>query len=338
VRERSQAAPPPACGAACDLTLTGWSATSPLVTARWDHATFAAETPAGAFLYVLGGATDAPMLDVERAAIHPDGTLGAFSSVAALPTFISGAGVVQVGRAVVLAGGRDSISSAQTFVAVVADDGGVSVTPGPPLGTARDHLTLSYRDGFVYAVGGRHQVYNAQENTIVTFSDAVERAPFDGATLGAFEALAPLPLTLGSQGSFLAGDDLYLLGGTTDSPGAGPGERADVLHAPFAAGGTIGAFAVAGAFVAPRQGFATFAASGRAFAIAGEEGSDDVKVASLHGDGTLGAFSPLPALPAARGHAHQAPVYGSFVYLAGGVLDNVPRSDVFIGTLSAPQP
>jgi hypothetical protein len=325
------------CAGAC--TIASWTPTAPLLKPRRDHATFIAETPAGAFLYVAGGGDlDGAFDDVERAAIHADGTLGPFAVVATLPGFSYAAGMAQVGRGVVLAGDWNDISEPHTYVGVVADDGGIAFTSGPPLSVARHALTVSAHGGFVYAVGGVHQHYDDQmENTVVAYSAVIERAPFDGATLGPWAQVDPLPHAIGRHAAIDADDAVYLLGGFAGPDPGGPfSAGADVLRLPFGDGGALGPPTWAGAFVTPRADLAAFAYSGAQFALGSTTGAEaeDVLRAPLREDGTLGSFDAITPLPEPV-YVRQTPVYGSFVYVAGGSSgnDQVPQSTVLVGKL-----
>jgi hypothetical protein len=322
-----------ACASACEATIEGWTKAASLLTARRDHATFIVETPAGTFLYVAGGASTgawtSSLSDVERGEIHEDGSVGPFTVVATLPKGVDELSVAQLGRAVILVGGRDTYSSADTYVGLVADDGSITFEPGSPLGVARHGLTAVAHGGFVYAIGGvSYADGGPMMNTIVTYSDAVERAPFDGKKLGAFELLAPLPQPLFDHGSVVVDDGVYLLGGRTSS--AQTSTSADVVRAPFA-GDAIGPFSWAGAFVSGRARLAALARYGSMFTV----GDDHVSRAPLHADGTTGAFADLEALPEPR-KVRQAPEHGGRVYVAGGASGengDDTHADVFVGKL-----
>ncbi|MFT3775091.1 MAG: hypothetical protein QM820_57825 [Minicystis sp.] len=335
----------PACTASCEATIEGWSTASTLLTARRDHATFIVDTPAGAFLYVAGGASTTAwtsgVADVERAEIHADGSVGPFSVVATLPGLSTQAGAVQAGRTVLLIGGRDSISLPDVYVGTVADDGSIGFTMGPPLGVARQELAAVAHGGFVYAIGGIHVDYDPETQvTVWTYEDVIERAPFDGTTLGPFEMAAPLAQPLASHAAAVANDSLYVLGGQT-SGSTDP--TPDVQRAPLGQDGTVGVFGWAGAFVNGRTKTAAFALSGSMFAIggAGQAGGDRVLRAPLHEDGTMGAFAEMTPLPGQR-EVRQAPVHGNFVYVAGGALDQdgdpAPQPEVFVGKIVVQAP
>jgi hypothetical protein len=321
------------CANGCSLV--GWTQGASLTEARFQHVTFVADTPAGAFLYVAGGESSPPSMqiqDVERAAIHDDGTLGPFTVIATLPAPVVGSAVGQLGRTVIIAGGRETMSVKRTMVGVIADDGGVTFTLGPDLGTARHHLSADVHGGFVYVVGGVRYQYAANgENTAVDITAAVERAPVSEGALGPFEPLAPLPQPLTDHGALVLGDALYTIGGSINDVGIG---TADVQRALFDGSGGLSSFSSAGALVGARFGLATFSYAGGAFVVGGASTtSSEVLRAPVKADGTLGAFDAAPDLPEHRSDVRQAPVHGQHVYFAGGTVDGEARAEVFIGDL-----
>lgn len=318
----------------CEATFEGWTETSPLVKGRDHHVTFAATTPAGSFLYVAAGTTGLAVLDgVERAAIAADGSLGAFESAGKVPTAAIGPGMAQVDRTVVIAGGLDGQDSiADTAVGVIADDGSVAFTAGPSLGETRYHLTLSAHGGFVYAIGGLSQTVTGG-TPMQTILDVIERAPLDGATLGAFEAIAPLPVPLTHHMAVVHGDALYLIGGISDMAA-----RTEILRAAFTADGMLGAFEEVGSLPEGRATSSAFVFLDHLYVIAGaaaaqEEEVDTVLRAPLLANGDVGAFEALTPLPMVRAHSHQSPLVNGFFYSAGGSKHHVVQKQVFVGKL-----
>jgi hypothetical protein len=322
----------------CITTIAEWTAGPLLKGGRDHHVTFAAMTPAGSFLFVAGGTTGSALLDsVERAAVASDGTLGDFAAVVDLPRGIAGAGLAQIDRAIVLAGGLaveggQSVSVTDTTVGIVGDDGEITFTAGPPVLTSRYHMTLSADRGFVYAVGGLAQSY-VNGNLTQKFTDAVERATFDGTTLGAFSALAPLPLGLTHHAAVVREHVLYVIGGIT-----GANARTDILRSKIDEAGDLGAWEDAGQLPEGRATSAAFVYEDELYVVAGATKAQGGEVAtvlraSFQADGSVGSFEELTALPKARAHAHQAPVIGSTIYSAGGSINHKVQKNVYFGRL-----
>ena len=315
---------------ACATTLEGWTETSSLLQARDHHVTFVATTPKGTFLYAAAGTDDVSVFDsIERATIAADGTLSKFTQVGTLPKPILGPGLAQVDRAVVLAGGADGTSSlADSFVGIVADDGSVTFTAGPPLGTDRYHVSLSEHGGFIYAIGGLQQAGATQKVV-----DVVERATFDGKTLGAFTTEPPLPMPLTHQAAVVYHDALYLVGGISSAA-----TLTAVMRAPFGKAGHLGAWKQVGTLPEGRGTSAAFVFLDHLYVLGGASLAQGGEVATVlrapvAGDGTVGTFEALAPLPIARAHAHQSPLYQGFVYSAGGIKGATMQKKVFVGKL-----
>ncbi len=66
--------------------------------------------------------------------------------------------------------------------------------------------------------------------------------------------------------------------------------------------------------------------------LTGEE-RDTVLRASLHDDGTLGDWEELDALPLARAHSHQAPLWAGHQTSAAGSISHEVQSEFFVGAL-----
>ncbi|WAS95088.1 hypothetical protein [Nannocystis punicea] len=318
----------------CEAELTGWTAAGELLKARDHHVTFVAETPAGVFLYVAGGTDGVAVLkSIERAKIGADGVLGPFGAAGELPEGLIGAGLAQVGRVVVVAGGLGVDNNSQTvaFVGVIADDGGVTFTSGPSLLRSRYHLTLTAHGGYVYAIGGLEQNVDVQPPAQAAVAD-VERAPLTDGELGPFEALQPLPDPLTHHAAVVHDDTLYLVGGIS-----GTSVRTEIIGAELA-GGELGSWALAGYLPEARATAAATVFLDELYVIAGATKTqggevDTVLRAPFADNGAVEAFEELPALSLTRAHAHQAPLHAGALYSAGGSIDHVPQSEVLLGRL-----
>jgi len=311
-------------GGACEATLGTWTETSGLSHGRWGHAIFIAELPDGVYLYLAAGF---PHDDIERALIHADGALGPWTTVAPFPKLTELAGFVQSDRTLLFVGGMNGDTSlADTLIGTVADDGKISFAPGPSLPAPRERLTLSRHGGFVYAVGGGLET----DGGYATPGTDVARAPFDGVTLGAFEALAPLATPRMNHAAIVYGDSLYLIGGEGDL--AYPMDSPAVLRAAFTADGKLGPFTSAGALVAGRSSTAAFTFLDQVYLVGGRNKATVLR-AALRADGSVGVFTQVAALPVMGWDALEAPLHGRFVYAAGGGQDQDSALQVFVGEL-----
>lgn len=321
-------------GGACEATFSGWADGPALKHKRDHHVTFVAETPAGNFLYVAAGAGSASgALAIERSTIAEDGSLGAFSDVAQLPTGIIGPGLALRERGFVLGGGlgNDGNSSTATYVGKVGDDGGVTLTKGPDLGASRYHVSLVYVKGFVFALGGLFQQVNGG-NVKQDVVDTVERASFDGDTLSAFTMMPPLPTKLTHHATFTHDGAIYLLGG-----GSGVEAVPDILRATVSDAGDLGAWENVGKLAEGRASSAVTVFLDHLYVIGGMSSLTGGEKATVLGGafdaaGMLGDFSALTPLPKARAHSHQAPLYKGHLYSVGGSINHAPQAQVFVGT------
>jgi hypothetical protein len=306
-----------------------------LRSARDHHVTFIAETAAGPALYAMAGttATGGANLQMERAAIGADGALSDWEGLGRLSEGRIGPGLAQDGTSLVVAGGllADNNSTAATWVVHVDDDGGLTVTDGPAMATTRYHVGLAMAQGFVYATGGLNQVYADTVSQEVLTS--VERAPFDGTTLGEWEAVGDLPVPTTHHAIVAYDDALYVIGG-----GDGVSARTTILRATVGSDGALGEWVEAGALPEGRATSAATVFLDQLFVVAGMTSLtggevDTVLRASFAEDGTVGEFEELAPLPIQRAHSHQAPTYGAVMYSVGGSIMHEPQDGVYLGTL-----
>lgn len=317
----------------CDGTVAQWTPGPSLRTARDHHVTFVAESPAGVFLYALAGTNPegGAAATVERAPIRPDGSLAPFEALADLPTALIGPGFAEVEPGLVLAGGLgvngDSVTD--TFVGGVLDDGRLELRSGPPLAHSRYHTAVVAVKGFVFALGGLQQSVSTGAPTQAVL-DSVERAPFDGTTLGPWTEAARLPTPLTHHAALAHGDAIYVIGG-----GSSAAARTEILRAEVSDGGELGAFRVVGNLPAARATSSAFVFLDHLYVLAGAASLTSGEVATvlrapIAADGSVGAFEELAALPMARAHSHQSPFHDGVAYSVGGSIHHVPQNEVFI--------
>ncbi|MFO0554985.1 MAG: hypothetical protein U0271_41795 [Polyangiaceae bacterium] len=304
----------------CEATLGAYQETSALNAARDHHMTFSLERPNGTFLYVAGGYKNqaTPVTSFERALVNADGTLAPWE---VLPNVkdVSGAGVVTLGdKAVIMGGYRGFIHATRTVDIYTADDdGNLTESAGPDLIDPRFHVGAVLTNGFIYVVGGM----NSGGTSLTT----VERASFDGTTVGAFQADTALPLPCSHQGVATDGKSIFVTGGLARVNGdfANDVPYDSVLSAPIQADGTLGAWTDLGTMPVSLSIHASFVHAGSLYVVGGlKDVTTFVKTvyrAPIAEDGTLGAWETLAIeLPRTRGHSHQDPMIGPFTYSVGG--------------------
>jgi hypothetical protein len=310
----------------------------PLIEARDHHITFVIEHDGVGFLYVLGGIQNntRPVIEIERAQIAEDGTLGPFAIVATLPTWTAGGPVVVHGSRVFLFSGlRQVAGRAQHTPAVdiadVSTNGSMTWSAGPQMAHARGH-------GGAVLVGDRIYVVGGLDDTFVNNANVQSAAVVDDG-LSAFRPEADLPLPLSHFSLVAEGGRLLLTGGLSgDSRTAPP--RTEILTSRIGADGTLEAWTTDPQQLSvARSVHASVVIDGQLHLIGGLAGVDTelagVEVANVI-DG-VGDFRIGPD-GFARAHVHQAPQFGERIYLVGGVTFGAnavheSHAESFIGVL-----
>lgn len=133
-----------------------------------------------------------------------------------------------------------------------------------------------------------------------------------------------------------------MLGGITGDPvGSNAKERKDVVVAEIGGDGKLGPWLAAGALPTAISVSSAQLHQDSVYVVGGlEEGgfTNKIRRATFLEDGTLSEFTTLDAkLPDARGHVHQTPMYGSFIYSVGGKNDdNESLGTIDVGRFEAP--
>lgn len=307
-------------------TLTVERSSAVIAPVRDHHATAVVETSSGPWLYVIGGtnAWEALHADVLRAPIAKDGKLGAFESAGTLPEPRAGHCMVKKGDRLYLFGGivgdvRKGPSTSSVVLTLGADGKVAGSAPGPELPVAVMHVGCELAGDSIYALGGR----GADSRS--TKLSARTKIAADG-SLSPFESLTPLVPDRSHHAVFVRGKTVYVLGGIRGNPvGNQADNRKDVVAADIAPDGTLGEWYGAGALPTSISVSSALLYQDAVYVFGGlEEGGFTAKIrrATFTDDGTLSAFTTLKTqLPDARGHVHQTPAYGSFVYSVGGKND-----------------
>jgi hypothetical protein len=321
----SAACPNDASAGAC-LAIT-WAVGPKLPTARNHHMTWLADTGSAPFIYVAGGSNSASqgIADVECAGINPDGTLRPWEKTTPLPNAIIGAGVTVTHGEVVLAGGYGLTAS---WRATINADGSMGTwTAGPALPGPWFHTAAVSFANYVYVIGGL--------NGMMEIDQVVRATVAADGSLGAFQAAATLPYPLSHHSAVVQDHVLYVLGGESSDGIARP----DVLSAVLSDDGTIGAWKHEISMPMDLETQASFVYSGSIYAIGGISGLgsvNNVLRSPLSADGSLGAWldDKASALPHARSHVHQMPIYQGWVYSVAGAPTGFPSvtTETDIGT------
>lgn len=313
---------------ACEAfpSLTVERSSTQIAPVRDHHATAVVETTSGPWLYVIGG-TDAWNTlhnDVLRAPIGDGGKLGAFESAGTLPAPRAGHCMVKKGDRLYLLGGivgdaRKGPSTSSVVLALDAEGKVTSTSPGPELPTAVMHVGCELAGDSIYAMGGRGT------DSKSTKLSARTKIAADG-TLSPFENLTPLAPDRSHHAVFVRGKTLYLLGGLRGDPvGNKQDNRKDIVAADIAPDGTLGEWYGAGTLPTSISVSSAQLYKDAVYVFGGLESdafSAKIRRATFLEDGTLSDFTTLKTeLPDARGHVHQTPMHGPFIFSVGGKND-----------------
>lgn len=326
-----RARPGPSCGK------LGWAPSATPVRARNHHATLAATTPRGHFLYALGGfdTRKTTLANVDRMAIADDGSLGTPASEPALPMPIGGFTGGVVSGALVIAGGMSGSAVVdKTFSAVVGEDGALSEwRAGPPVVHGRFHAGGFVADDALYVLGGFDAAH--------VWSDVVRATVKTDGTVSEWRTAGSLP---GPRSHFSVSridGYVYLAGGLDkrEETSFVPALR-DVSRARVDEDGSLTDWTPMPPLPVGLATHASFFFGGYLYVAGGISGVDALKEekrvwrAPVLEDHALGAWESATPLPRARGHVHQLPVVLGRVYSLGGALDlDLNSSDtVDIGT------
>ena len=313
---------------------------------RDHHATLVRKTDSGAFLYVLGGGTDefrAVHADIQRAEIRNDGSLGAFSKVGELPRGRAGTGVAVVRDVVVLTGGVSPDVNPpivkETIYARIGQDGTIGEWKiGPDLPRGVMHPSSVASGDWVYVFGG------TTGNSATTISVRA-KLEADG-TLSSFEPTTKLSPARSHQAAFVHRGFIYLAGGVSESPQINPPSRTDVVRAEIHPDGSLGEWLGAGTLPVPLsvssaevRGCSVYFFGGLSNNKSSKPFTDTVLRGTLAEDGSVvDVVVERTKLSIERGHVHQTPSYGNFIYSVAGRGNDAFSSlaTVDVGTFSTP--
>lgn len=215
------------------LGLTPWTelVSTPLPQTLYEHAVVAAN----GYLFVLGGqSSNGVEAAVYRAAILPDGRLGPWQAMPALPQPLLRHAAVKIGGGLLVIGGARGGSPNERLAsvyrsAVMANgnlDAWVELT-ATPLPQALVDAGAAVVDGSLFIVGGEDSNGQAQPT--------VYRAALNATgILGVWTMTTSLPVSLTNHAVAAAGNCLFVVGGDSNL-----GRRSQVYSAAVAADGTI---------------------------------------------------------------------------------------------------
>lgn len=309
-------------GAPLPVLPAPWRRESSLALGADHHTTVIVESPAGAYLYALGGMrSDTAGRPVEiydtvrRARIGEDGALGAWEDESPFPAPLAFQAVATRGRTIVLAGGVSPDGATLGWIpfvmqATVDDEGhvgrwnGVTLLEEPTLHAAA--VVVGER---FYLVGGGAGAASSSA-TVVSVRIGVE-LPEDLR----IETALPAPR---SHHVLLERDGFLYVAGGFEGP---PTPAHAILRAPLDALGVVGAWEMVGTMAEPMWTAGVARTADAMILVGGGIGgapTDRIVRLPFDGDGQVGAAEDFLTLPYPRAHVHQTPTHGGRLYSAGG--------------------
>jgi len=278
-------------------------------------------------VYLLGGYNGSSSLaTVYTAPINSDGTLGVWTTAPSLPGPLHNSqAIVTKSRVYLLGGVNASAIAATVYTAPINSDGTLGTwTTGPSLPAALYRSQAVVTKNRVYLLGGGNG--SATVATVYT-------APINSdGTLGSWTTAPSLPAPFYYSQAVVTKNRVYLLGGYNGSAVA-----ATVYTAPINSDGTLGTWTTAPSLPGVLHGSQAIITKNRVYLLGGAVGTTGtvatVYTAPINSDGTLGAWTTAPSLPAGLGNT-QAIVIKNKVYLLGGYNDTTYISTVYTATLS----
>ena len=245
-----------------------------------------------------------------------EGDVGPWRSTSSLNTARTGRGVaVFNGYIYAVAGHNENTLRSVEFARINANGTLGSWSPTSAITTERESHGVAAYNGFLYVVSGRIDS---------TFRLTVEAASINAnGTLGLWTVLSStLPTVQDNPGVVAYEGYLYAVGGTDENFV----DLATVRVAKIEADGTLGSWTSTSSLSNPHNHLGVAAYGDHLYAIAGTGGTgeniNDVEIASINADGTLGEWSISSSSPNInRGGTFLAQDRG-FLYAAGG-----PRAD-----------
>ncbi len=254
-------------------------------------------------LYAIGGGQE-----VRFAPINADGTLGAWVMTTVLPEPRLEPATTTYGGRLYVVGGYDASSVDTVYSAPIQSDGTLgSWTQVGTLPSPRDTAIAAY-DGKLYVLGGA-------TSSALTDEVLVADIRADG-TIGPWRNLTRLPRAIDGQTEVVFNGAIYVVGGYA----SGNQIQDTVSMAPLPGHAGSEDWTSLSPFATPRSGLASVGKDRFAWVIGGMGTGviyDDVQVAPINPDGTLGSWRLTTPLPSPR-HGHSAEVVGDRIYVTGG--------------------
>jgi hypothetical protein len=276
----------------------------------------------GTFLYVIGGGNSGAYYTyVDRFPVNADGTLGASDSVKPLPIGLAGMTGGFVGNLLVVAGGQgpSGANRSGSYFAPVGDDGSLGAWQvGGDTGKLRMHGGAVTHGDAVYVLGGF--------NDPNVWDDVVKATVQPDGGLSEWADAGTLPGPRSHFAVSSAGDYVYITGGLDMSAFGNPPNLKSVSRGHFNAAGELGEWAAMPDLPVALATHGSFIYGGYLYTGGGintipKQERRFWRAPISPADHSLGAWQEVAALPVARGHVHNLPVFNDHVYSVAGAID-----------------
>jgi len=298
-----------------------WTETTPLPSAR----SFLCVAAFGNRVYATGGSVNmVSKVDVLMSSIQPNGTLGGWAAMTALPVANRwhGCAVDTANPSLYIVGGdAGTTARAEVYRATinVANGSLGPWLPQAPLPAARRGAGVVWTAGTLYVLGG-------EEADGFQLRDSVYRATTTSTGIpGGWTTQSALLPADYSFGTAAAGGRIFKTGGYTGDE--------TVRMSSIGAGGALNSFTVTTALPGPRQRHFSVTDGTFVYAVGGEitfSGMNlDTAYRATVGTTGLGAWTLLPTMPLSIAYGDGALVNGR-IYMVGGSDGTSPTARVFI--------
>jgi hypothetical protein len=193
--------------------------------------------------------------------------------------------------------------------------------------TARSSFSSVAHRGYLYVMGGAPGG--------PAYTNGVQYAPVNAdGTFGAWSGTAAFTTARANHSSVAHNGYLYIIGGYNFQMSQ---NFNDVQYASVNSDGTVNAWMATMSFATPRRDHAVVAYNGYMYVLGGYDGSqsmNDVQVAKINADGTVGAWTPTSSFATGR-YAHASVAYNGYIYVLGGYTGTGLKNDVQVAQINA---
>ncbi len=191
--------------------------------------------------------------------------------------------------------------------------------------------SVSSNNNYAYILGGFIDSINNIRQTVNT----VSYSNISGGSPNNWQATVPLPEGLAQGESVISGSHIYFAGGwTTDFV---QNVRNKVYYAPINSDGTLGSWLETTPLPQALSAFGMFETGNKIIVVGGRNSSqtpvNNVWLADILPNGTLGAWNPGPSLPVPISNAGYTKI-GNFVVIAGGWTGYSTLKDVYYAPIN----